>query len=235
MGQSNFCGAYTLLDYARDVLEVADALGFGTFSISSLSGGAATLYSVAYIAPDRIQFAIDVAGWAPVGEHTALKSSMAPLDKAYRWIAQHTPWLFGVSFRLIKWAATSPTWLMRLLSTSLSEADRTWLSTSDNLQRFQESLLEALNQGVAGGAADARLRYLPWGFDLADIAIQVHIFHGTDDLFAPHSYALWKRDRLPQAYLMTLPSAGHLELMDRVPGLIAKVISDPKLGKEISS
>ena len=235
MGRSDFCCLYSLLDHARDVLELADALGFGMFSICGLSGGAATLYSVAYIAPDRVQFTVDVAGWAPVAEYTALKSSMAQLDKLYLSIAQHTPWLFGVSFRLIKWAATSPTWLVRLLSTSLSGADRALLGALDNLQRFQESLLEAFNQGVAGAAADARLRYLPWGFDVADITTPVHIFHGTDDLFAPHSYAVWKRNRLALACLTTLPSVGHLEMMDCVPVLGAEVISDPKLRKEESS
>ena len=235
MGRSDFCGAYTLLDHARDILEVADALGFEMFSICSLSGGAATRYSVACAAPDRIRFAIDVAGWAHVAAPTALKSSMAPLDQVYLWIARHTPWLFGSSFRLIKWASASPTRLMRVLSKSLSQADRAWLGTKDNMQRFQESLQEALNQGIAGAAVDARLRYLPWGYDLADISIPDHLIHGTDDIFVPHSYAVWKRDRLAKARLTTIPSAGHLEMMDRIPALAAEVIFGSSMEKEQSS
>lgn len=136
MGQSDFKPGYTLLHYTKDICELADGLGFNTFGVMGHSGGGATVLSCAYAFPERLDFALDLGGWAPVTV-PELRSQMTSVDRffAARCIPQQqsewhnsTPLLFQFPFALLGLAAKvlPPATFINLLNLSqyFCEADR---------------------------------------------------------------------------------------------------------------
>ncbi|MEO1352114.1 MAG: alpha/beta hydrolase [Cyanobacteria bacterium J06635_15] len=224
MGQSEFKPGYTLLDYTSDILELADSLGFDTFGVTGHSGGGVTVLSCAYTRPERLDFAFDLGGWAPVTV-PELRAHMTPVDRffAERCIPQQNPntqnvapiW-FQVPFTVLGLVAKAfpPAVFIQLLNQSqyFCDADRAILSTPEAAKFLIETVRESFRQGGEGPAYDALLRYQAWGFELADISFPVHIFHGTADISAPYRFAEYKHQHLPNSQLHTYPNEGHFFL-----------------------
>ncbi|NES20365.1 MAG: alpha/beta hydrolase [Symploca sp. SIO3E6] len=224
MGQSDFKPGYTLLDYTNDIRELADGLGFDTFGIMGHSGGGVTVLSCAYAMPERLNFALDLGGWAPVMV-PELKTQMTALDRffAERCVPQRspnqqntTPLLFQLPFTLLGLAAKvlPPVTFIHLLHQSqyFCDADYGILSAPESANALVQSVRESFHQGRVGPAYDALLRYQDWGFDLAEIEFPIHIFHGIDDISAPYSFATYKHHHLPNSQLHAYPQEGHFFL-----------------------
>ncbi|MEO1446021.1 MAG: alpha/beta hydrolase, partial [Cyanobacteria bacterium J06635_11] len=219
MGRSDFKPGYTLLDYTDDIRQLADGLGLATFGVMGHSGGGTTVLSCAYALPERLNFALDLGGWAPVTV-PELRSQMTALDRffAERILQpQNTaPILFQLPFTLIGLAAKvlPATTFIRLLYQSkyFCDADYAVLSTPETANALVATVRESFRQGSQGPAYDALLRYQDWGFNLADINFPIHIFHGSDDVSAPYSFAEYKHRHLPNSQLHTFPQEGHFFL-----------------------
>jgi pimeloyl-ACP methyl ester carboxylesterase len=66
---------------------------------------------------------------------------------------------------------------------------------------FQEYMLSCTKAGLAPGGlgwwSDTRMRFLPWGFNLADIAVPVLLMHGRKDISVPPAHGEWLAGRIP--------------------------------------
>lgn len=224
MGQSDFKPGYTLLDYTDDIRELADGLGYDTFGVMGHSGGGTTVLSCAHALPERLDFALDLGGWAPVTV-PELRSHMSAIDRFFaEWCipkkrnnpTNRTPLLFQVSFTLLGLAAKvlSPSTFIQLLYQShyFCDADYAVLSTPEAAQILVDSVRESFRQGSDGPAYDSLLRYQDWGFELSNITFPIHIFHGVDDISAPYSFAEYKHRQLPHSQLHAYPQEGHFFL-----------------------
>ena len=224
MGQSDFKPGYTLLDYTHDILELADSLGVDRFGVSGHSGGGVTVLSCAYAIPERLDFAFDLGGWAPVTV-PELQAHMTSIDRffAERCIPQQksntqniAPIWFQVPFTALGLVAKAfpPAVFIQLLHQAhyFCDADGVMLSTSEAAKFLVSTVRESFRQGGEGPAYDALLRYQAWGFELADIAFPVHIFHGTADISAPYRFAEYKHQHLSNSQLHTYPNEGHFFL-----------------------
>jgi pimeloyl-ACP methyl ester carboxylesterase len=67
---------------------------------------------------------------------------------------------------------------------------------------------------VAGAAWGALLNAMPWGFDLGEIRVPVHIWQGSEDRQTPLAYARLVRGSIPGSTLREFPGEGHLLLLD---------------------
>ncbi|NER51909.1 MAG: alpha/beta hydrolase [Symploca sp. SIO1A3] len=233
MGQSDFKPGYTLLDYTDDIRELADSLGFDTFGVMGHSGGGVTVLSCAYVLPERLNFALDLGGWAPVIV-PELKTQMTALDRffAERCVPQQssnqqntTPLLFQFPFTLLGLAAKvlPPVTFIHLLYQSqyLCDEDYKILSAPESANALVQTVRESFHQGSEGPAYDALLRYQDWGFDLAEIEFPIQIFHGTDDISAPYSFAAYKHRHLPNSKLHAYPQEGHFFLWSHWDDIMA--------------
>ena len=63
--------------------------------------------------------------------------------------------------------------------------DRQTSARPDVQERFAMTRREAFRQGVDGAVLDLMLLHQPWGFDLEDIAVTTHWWHGSLDSIAP--------------------------------------------------
>ena len=63
MGQSSFMSGRRLLDYPRDIADLADALGIDRFGVLGWSGGGAHTVVCGYAIPERLLFNVSLCGY----------------------------------------------------------------------------------------------------------------------------------------------------------------------------
>ncbi len=221
MGQSDYVQARRLLDWPQDVKEVAQQLGISRFGVIGASGGGAYTLACSYAIPEQLEFAVAMGSWGPVATEPELWQAMAPLDRFFGKLSQNVPWAFYAPFSLLGYAAQrmSPQSFMNVLGSSMSPADKQLSADEAMAQFYAEDVAEAFRQGVRGPADDAILLYGDWGFAVEAIQVEVHLFHGKEDQFAPYNYALYFNKKIPQTKLHSYPGEGHLfivQLFDEV-------------------
>lgn len=214
-GGSDYYKGRQLLDWPRDVLEMAKLLGIEHFGTTGASGGGPFVLACAYAIPERLDFAAVMGSWAPVAEEPKLWMQMAPMDRFFGRLSGTLPWLFYLPFSFFGFAARrfSPQGFMKSIESSMSAADRAFAQEEGMAEFYAADIREAFRQGTRGPADDAIILYQNWGFRLDEISILVHVFHGEDDNFAPISFGQYLVDHLPQARMYNYPGQGHLFLL----------------------
>ena len=71
-------------------------------------------------------------------------------------------------------------------------------------------LADEIVQGLDAFADEVILASKAWGFDLRDISVPVHLWHGDLDNSTPLTMAKGMAARLPTAMLTILPGQGHM-------------------------
>ena len=91
----------------------------------------------------------------------------------------------------------------------LPEVDRRYLEDTERRRGFLEAMREGVRQGAEAFAWEQIDVFLPWGFRLAEIAIEVHVFHGEQDAWVARGHVDFLVETLPSARLTVWPDAGH--------------------------
>ncbi|TXT58040.1 MAG: hypothetical protein BAJALOKI2v1_460001 [Promethearchaeota archaeon] len=225
-GKSDFKSKYSLLDYNNDIMEIADSLGFDKFGVIGISGGGTSVLSAAYDIPERLLFAVDLCGWAPVYK-TGLAEYMAPLDKFFSKIARFSPKLFRLPFSYLGKKAKSEDKqeFLDLIKSSFGDADLEIIKDEEIAEFFVRDMKEAFSQGSKGPSWDAVIRYREWGFKLEDIDFKIHIFHGTEDKFVPMPFVEYKKEHLEDWEYTEYEDQGHLYILTKLNEILGKLIS----------
>ncbi|MEM1309370.1 MAG: alpha/beta hydrolase [Cyanobacteria bacterium P01_H01_bin.153] len=221
-GRSSRASAYRMLDWPRDVIDFANHQSHERFGVIGLSGGGAYIQACAYTIADRLRFAYDLAGWAPVAQVEELRGTLAPLDRFFLQVAVSCGFLFQLPFALLGLAAKhlSDRGFANLLRSSMSDDDKAFIFGSANNARFFRSIVrESFAQGSHGPASDAMRCYRDWGFRLSDIEYPVRIWHGTDDHFASFRFAQYKHRVITGSSLRVFEGRGHLHLVTEYEAL----------------
>jgi pimeloyl-ACP methyl ester carboxylesterase len=74
---------------------------------------------------------------------------------------------------------------------------------------FLAAVRESVRQGPEAFAWELIDVFLPWGFRLADITIEVHVFHGEQDTWVDRRHIDFLVETLPQGRLTVWPDSGH--------------------------
>ena len=221
IGRSDYVKARRLLDWTQDVKAVAKQLDVRKFGVIGASGGGAYALACSYAIPEQLEFSVLMGSWGPVATEPKLREEMAPLDRFFAQLSNSVPWVFYAPFSLLGYAAKrmSPQGFMKVIESSMSVADKQLIADEAVAQFYADDIAEGFRQGVRGPADDAIILYGEWGFDVAEISVEVHLFHGEEDRFAPYSYAMYFDEQIPQTKLYGYPREGHLfiaQLFDEV-------------------
>jgi pimeloyl-ACP methyl ester carboxylesterase len=213
VAQSDFRKGWTVLEYARDMADLADRLGIGTFGVIGLSGGGPTLMASAFAIPERLRYVVDLACAMPVYADPEMNRHLGTMDRFYARIGARLPLaLFRIPFSLIGWTQTlfrSPKMFAKMFSSSLCPADKQLFTSPDLQYLLMRDFQELFRQGATPAAYDALTVYKPWGFNLSDISIPVKIFHGTADKFVPPSFSEYLARNAKNATLHLIEGQGH--------------------------
>lgn len=217
------------VDCVADVAAIADALGIERFVVTGGSGGGPHALAVAARLPERVlRAACNVSG--------------APYD------APDLDWFEGMDPENVKefgWAVEGEQTLVRELEKEadtllsrldedpakalgdfqLSEADQTVLRDQIVHEHMRKSLREGLAPGIWGWVDDDLAWVKPWGFEVEEIRVPVHVRYGATDVLVPAGHGKWLADHVPNATVVIDHEAGHLstpdEQLERLRSLVA--------------
>ena len=209
-GRSSVHRDRTILSVADDALALADALGWDRFAVLGGSGGGPHALAIAVRAPQRIVALGLVGAGAPVeledpddliafnreARRRVLEEGRAGLDEFLTEAAAEMP--------------DDPAGALEAAMVDAPAADREILAQPDMREHAAVSLREAFVQGPQGWLDDAWAQLGPWGFELRDVSVPVHMWYGELDRNAPPRSIESMAAQLDVASLEVIPEAGHL-------------------------
>ncbi|MEH7122457.1 alpha/beta hydrolase [Bacillus sp. JJ1773] len=202
----------SLLDWAFDVGELADELGLDRFSVLGVSGGGAFAAACAYQIPERLNHVSMISSVAPFDNGKPPKS-MVKENRIAFILSKHVPWLVNYSYKMQKkMMGQKPEKFMISMKKGnkhLGEWDRQFIQTDDQIKDMMAHLMGALQVRTDGAVDEVKLLSRPWGFQLSDIQIPVHIWHGEGDRMAPFDEIRKVSQAIPEAVSHFVPEAGH--------------------------
>ncbi|MCX7621651.1 MAG: alpha/beta hydrolase, partial [Acidimicrobiales bacterium] len=200
-----------ILDYPHDIAELGDKLGLDSFSVLGWAGGGPYALACGAVLADRVKAVAVVSGMAPL-EYVGSLEGFGRTERQALRLTHVAPWIakpfYRYLARLVRW---QPGLAVTMIRHSLSPNDQQLLGEPDP-EQVMAFFLEACRQGSRGVVLDYRLFTFPWGFEVEDLTVPVHIFHGDDDRTIPYRHAEILAERIPGATLTTWHGEGHLAL-----------------------
>jgi pimeloyl-ACP methyl ester carboxylesterase len=209
-GYSDPAPKRTLLDWPRDVAELADALGVERFGVMGWSLGGQYALACAHALPDRVTRAAVLAGVVPF-EVEPSREGLAWFDRGLLALSRWAPPLAGLALRIgVKLPSVER--MQKAILRDGNPADRDALRRDPSPTWAAEAVKESVRAGTRGVVRDYRIWRERWGFELGAIQVEVGIWQGDDDSMVPLSDAELLADRIPRSRLVVCPGEGHLSL-----------------------
>ena len=215
-GLSDFQPDRTILDWPRDVEEVADMLGLDRFSVLGSSGGGPYALACAHELPERITRAGLIGGVGPFDAPGATEGMRRQNRVGFRLGAR-----FPALARLIMWSMERqlrrrPERTLDAIAQAMSPADAEIARRPEVRRILAEVITEAFRQGSRGAALDVVLLGRPWGFRLDEIEPAVFLWQGETDVLVPPAMGRYLAALIPDCHATFFPGEGHLLVVDHM-------------------
>ena len=205
-GLSDFKRGRKILDWPDDVIELADTLQVDRFSVLGISGGGPYALACAHRIPDRLSTTAIVCGMGPSEAPGAKDGTAMLLPNKSTLMRKLLLMLMAMGFR------RNPDRFLSQMKETVADPDKLLLDQTEFVQAFIYSMLEAFKLGIRGASWDAVLYKRPWGYQLHDISMQLHLWHGELDTQVPVSVGQYVANAVPDCQAKFLPDEGHLSL-----------------------
>ncbi|PKV84894.1 alpha/beta fold hydrolase [Streptomyces sp. TLI_146] len=227
-GGSDRLEGRSVADVVQDVKAIADSYGLERFAVVGRSGGAPHALACAALMPERVT-------------RTAALVTLAPRDAAgLDWFDGMTAYnveeFTTASVNPEEFAARliprsdeirrNPIQLLDELRRDLTHADRMVVKDAGVRSMLLRNYQEALRTSAYGWIDDALAFCSPWGFDPADIAGEVLLWHGVQDVFSPVGHSRWLAERIPGATAVLEPAAAHFDALHALPDILTWLIEE---------
>jgi pimeloyl-ACP methyl ester carboxylesterase len=201
----------SMAEFAPDMEAVADEIGLDDLIVIGLSGGGPYALAAGQAFPDRVRAVGVLGGVAPTVGDDAIGGGLVALGKRLSPVIAvgRVPIGIGLTgvIRVIKPLASPGLDLFARLSPA---GDRALLERPEFKAMFLDDLLNGSRKQISAPLADVLLFSRPWGFELADVKVPVHWWHGDADHIIPFEHGVHAVTRLPDAELHVLPGESHL-------------------------
>jgi pimeloyl-ACP methyl ester carboxylesterase len=229
-GDSDRLPGRRVADAARDVAELAGALGLGRFSVLGRSGGAPHALACAALLPSRVRRAAALASPAPPdARDLSWFDGMAASQVEEFTRALTDPLAFAE--RLAVRAADirrDPAQLLVSLRDGLTDSDRRIVSAPAVGEMLLRTYREAL-RGSSYGWLDDHLALLSdWGFDPAAVTRPVLLWHGAQDTLSPVGHFTWLAGRVPRVRPVLQQDTGHFGALEALPTVLDWLCAPPE-------
>jgi pimeloyl-ACP methyl ester carboxylesterase len=224
-GLSTFQPNRTILDWPKDLAELADALGLDRFAVAGGSAGGPYAAACAFELPDRLTALALVSSLAP-WDAPEISKSLTPLYRMFPAIARYAPWLLTFA----QWLTLRfPESAWKQIYARLPECDKDVLKAHPELNTknaILNDVLEINRNGVRGGVWDSILLMGPWGFSPAAITVKTFLWQGEQDLNVPPKMGKFLAKSLPNCTARFVPDAGHLLYMNHWEEIVRALVKD---------
>ncbi|MGY1710870.1 alpha/beta fold hydrolase [Geodermatophilus sp. SYSU D00758] len=207
-----------VLDWPDDAAQLLDHLGVDRCAVLSLSGGAAYALACAHALGDRVH-TIGVLGGAPPPDVPWPWPGWVP--RRLRAVAHRPSPAAGLLQPVFAPLAVRPALIPRYLQLRLAPADRRVIGRPGVRRVLARTFSEGLRNGAAPLAEDRALLFRPWGFPLARVRQQVHLWHGTQDWIVPVPLGRALAAMLPRCSAHWFPGEGHFLVYDHAERVYA--------------
>jgi pimeloyl-ACP methyl ester carboxylesterase len=212
----------TLDDVAADTEALLDHLGLGPVAVLGVSGGAPHALALVHRLGGRVVRLMLVSPLGPVGDE-ALRFRLHYGHRLFFLGLGRRPHLARLLASLVARGFVAHPFLgQRLFARLLGPPDRDTLSRPGRPEHVVADVAECLRQGTVGVLGDLARFVTPWRLDLARIAAQTTIWHGTADVVVPMAAVEAIASRLPQARLELVPGGGHFWIYDNIARVLAE-------------
>ncbi len=216
-GLSDFKPRRTLVDWADDVAEVADALQINRFAAAGHSGGGPYAAACAYKIPSRVTAAALISSFAPLDAPDATKGMMSSNRLMFR-LARRFPFAHRVFINLLI-SGGAERFLQGMIS-SLPQVDKTVLAS---LEKGADDIAEAFRNGAQGPAWDQLILANPWGFDLTNISTKIYLWQGDQDVMVPLPMGEYLARTIPNCHATFCSGEGHMLIFSRWSEILTKL------------
>jgi pimeloyl-ACP methyl ester carboxylesterase len=219
-GHSSFDRHRRLVDWPRDVAELADHLGLERFGVFGVSGGGPHAAVCAHALGDRLLGAAIVSGVAPPDTAGVLDHMMTVNRLNFTLARQSSFFVLPIMAAMLFGLRNFPDRALDSMLRSLPEPDRRVLTRREIADVFVLEAKQAPPTAARAAAQDFALFARPWRFRLEDIRVPVHVWHGDADVNVPLSHGRAQADRIPNAKLHLCPGEGHMLFADHAPEIL---------------
>jgi pimeloyl-ACP methyl ester carboxylesterase len=210
-GRSDPQPGRTLLDWADDVTELAEALDLKRFAVVGWSdGGPHALACAATIAP-RLTVVGVLASRGPLDEVPGAWEVLDPDRRELLNLARSYPGrALGQIAERNRWIIERPESVLRA---PWPEADAWLFESAERRVAFIEGIRETARQGLDGYAWDEIACRGPWEFALGEINIEVKVWHGEQDIIVAAANGRYLAEAIPNCRATFWPQDGHLSVI----------------------
>jgi pimeloyl-ACP methyl ester carboxylesterase len=212
-GRSDFDPDRTILGWVDDLAQLVDALELARFALVGHSSGGPYALACATGLGSRPSAVGLVSSVAPLDEVPGAHERLDEDERAVVELARDDP---AAAMRQVAAAAA---WLVeqpeRFLQAPRPEPDRALLAQPAVGAMFLAALREAVRGGLDGYARDEVLERRPWGFELGDVDVDVHLWHGGLDPYIRLGDAEHVARTLPSCRPTFHPDEGHGLILSR--------------------
>ena len=200
-----------VVDFARDVERLCDALGIERFGISGLSGGGPYALACAHEMPDRVVAVAVLGGVAPASGPDAAAGGASALIRIFSPVMRRARQPLGGMLRgLVRLFEPLADEAVDLFARQMPPGDQRLFEDAAVRRMFQEDLILGARRHMQSIPLDVTLFGRPWGFALADIEVPVHLFYGDGDVIVPAHHGEHLARLIPGARLRIRAGEGHL-------------------------
>jgi pimeloyl-ACP methyl ester carboxylesterase len=214
-----------LLDWPGDVEAAADALGLGRFAALGHSGGAPYALACAARIPDRLTAVGVTGGLGPLSAPGATDGMTIANRIGFR-LARVPLVLRPFLWYRIRAIRSDPAGFVDAWADEAAAPDARVLEDPAVRAVLRQNFPAAVAQGPKAPLTETRLHVRDWGFDLGEIPLALHVWHGEEDVFTPVAMAEHVAQTVPSATLHRSPDAGHLLHFERWDEQLATLLED---------
>ncbi len=222
IGLSTGAPGRRLLDWPRDVEELADRLGIDRFAVLGWSGGGPYALACGWSLPDRVERIGLISAAAPL---TPGADYMLRRHRVASRAADNAPWMIRLA--MWQWSRGQRADPERHLDKAIEgmiEADRQVLEDPRLRQVLIDNADELYRQGGRGLYDEALIMARPWGFPIAGVQTPVRLWHGDMDTTVPVGMAHYLASMLPNAEATFYPGEAHHLVYDRWQEILADFV-----------
>lgn len=220
-GLSDYQQNRTLLDWPKDVIELANSLHIGKFAVIGISGGGPYTAVCASKIPHRLTKAGIIVGLAPTYIPGILKGMALTNYLGWNYYSR-----FPLLRKLSAWGCLLQAFYFprfgRLIGFQ-SPSDREIIKSKPNYLSSQP-VKEAFRQGIKGAELDLKIYTHDWGFNLSDIQVPVFLWYGADDKNVPLAMGNYYHSQIPKSKLFINPTGGHLSRLNHEAEILKLLI-----------
>jgi pimeloyl-ACP methyl ester carboxylesterase len=199
-GLSDRASSRTLIGWADDVADATRALGIEQFVVVGVSAGAPYALACGARLPELVRRVGIVGGVAPFAADTSEPfAALVARDRREGETAARAHFAAMASDVDASVAAMA----------ARAGPDQAVYSRPDVQEQFRRTRREAFRSGIEGAVVDLMLVHQLWGFELNDVAVACHWWHGARDPVSPLAGVRSATASMPDLTLTVFEHEGH--------------------------